>query len=58
LLNVVLQMAQDDSIWHISVESVIDQWAMEVTAEEYDLGYMAVPWLCVIFRCESASGSR
>jgi len=43
LLNVVLQEAEDDAILHISVESVIDRWKIQVLAEQYDLGHMAMP---------------
>lgn len=56
LLNVVLQEAEDDSMLHISVESVIDEWVEQVPAEQYDLGYMTMPYLLVIIRAISASG--
>jgi hypothetical protein len=42
-LNVVLQKTQNDSISHISVVSVIDRLAMQVLAEQYDLGYKHMP---------------
>ena len=52
----VLQEAEDDSMFHISVESVIDECVDQVPAEQYDLGYMTMPYLLVIIRAISASG--
>ena len=47
LLNAVLQSVQVDSILHISVESVIDRWTIQVPAEQYDPGYVDLPQLCM-----------